>query len=328
MKDEGTFAMKFKILGTGSYIPPKVVTNDDMARIVDTNDEWISKRVGIKERHISTNETTSQMGAKAALAALENSGTKPEELDLIIAATISGEYTNPGVGTMVQKYIGATCPALDIGGSACTGFIYLVEACSAFLTTGKYKKILILGAERLSGLVDWTDRSTCIIFADGAGAMVVSDEAENLLASAIHTEGNDDIIVIPHVTGRSPFYEGEVIKEPRIDMNGHETYKFAVTTMRSNILDMMEKAGLEDKDIKWVVPHQANLRIINEAKRKLPIAPEKFCSNIDRVGNTSSASIAILIDELNRSGKLSEGDNIILAAFGGGLCNGGCAIRW
>lgn len=320
--------MKFKVLGTGSYIPPKVVTNDDLSQMVETNDEWISKRVGIRERHVSVDETASQMGAKAALRALENSGVKAQELDLILVSTISGEYTNPGVSAMVQKYIGASCPAMDIGGTACTGFIYLVETAAAFLALGKARKILIIGAERLSAITDWTDRSTCIIFADGAGAMVVSDEADNLLACEVHTSGNDDIIRIPHVSGASPFYEGEVIKEPYIYMNGSETYKFAVTSMRENILDMMEQAKLKDEDIRWVVPHQANIRIINEAKRKLPIAPEKFCSNIERTGNTSSASVAILLDEINRAGKLQRGDKVILVAFGGGLCHGACAIEW
>lgn len=320
--------MKFKVLGTGSYIPPKVVTNDDLSHMVETNDEWISKRVGIKERHVSVDETTSQMAAKAAEKALENSCVKAEELDLILAATISGEYANPGVATMTQMRIGASCPAIDIGGVACTGFIYLIETAAAFLALGKAKKILLVGAERLSGIVDWNDRSTCIIFADGAGAMVVSNEGDNLLASAIHTQGNDEIICIPHVTGTSPFYEGEAIKEPFIHMNGKETYKFAVNSMRENILDMMEQAHLQDEDIRWVVPHQANIRIINEAKRKLPIAPEKFCSNIERTGNTSSASVAILLDELNRSGQLERGDKIILVAFGGGLCHGACAIEW
>lgn len=327
-RERNILVMKFKVLGTGSYIPPKVVSNDDLADMVDTNDEWISKRVGIKQRHVSTAETTSQMAAKAAEKALENSGIKPEELDMIIAASISPEYHSPGVGCMVQKLIGATCPAMDVGGTACTGFIYLVETAAAFLALGKAKKILIIGAERLSGLVDWNDRSTCIIFADGAGAMVVSGEEDNLLASILHTEGNDDVIKIPCVTGSSPFYEGDSIKEPYIYMNGQETYKFAVNSMRGIIMDLMEETGLKDEDIKWVFPHQANIRIINEAKRKLPIDPDKFCSNIDKTGNTSSASVAILIDQMNREGKLQPGDKIILVAFGGGLCSGGCIISW
>ena len=320
--------MKFKVLGTGSYIPERVVTNEDLSKMVETNDEWIVKRVGIKERHISTGETTSELATKAALNALENSGVKPEELDMIMVATISGEYTSPGVSCMVQRNIGATCPAMDIGGVACTGFIYLIETAAAFLSLGKAKKILVIGAERISALVDWKDRSTCIIFADGAGAMVVSSEENNLLASQLNTVGGDDVIRIPHVSGTSPFYEGEIVKETNIFMNGHETYKFAVNSMRSNILAVMEEAGLKDEDIKWVLPHQANIRIINEAKRKLPIAPEKFCSNIERTGNTSSASVGILLDEMNRAGKIQRGDKLIFVAFGGGLCSGACAIEW
>lgn len=320
--------MKFKVLGTGSYVPPRAVTNDELSTMVETNDEWISKRVGIRERHVSTDETTSQMAVKAAKNALENSGVKPEELDMILAATISGDKASPGVACMVQKALGACCAAMDIGGTACSGFLFVIETAAAYLALGKAKKILLIGAERLSGLMDWTDRNTCIIFADGAGAMVVSDEADNLLASKVCSAGNDEVINIPHVSGNSPFYHGEIVKEPFIFMNGKETYKYAVNVLREHVVEMMEKANLRDEDIRWVVPHQANIRIINEAKRKLPIDPNKFCSNIDRLGNTSSASVPILLDELNRAGKITAGDVLILVAFGGGFCDGTCALRW
>lgn len=320
--------MKFKVLGTGSYIPPKVVTNDDLSKMVDTNDEWISKRVGIKERHISTNDTTSDMATKAGLDALNSSGLTPEDLDLILVATITGENCSPSVAALVQSNIGATCPSMDIGGTACAGFVFAIETASAFLETNKYKNILIIGAERLSSIVDWEDRGTCIIFADGAGAMVVSGEENNLISSHVYTKGGTDVLHIPHTTGHSPFYEGEKVEKSQIFMNGHETYKFAVNTIRNSISSMLEETGLTDEDIKWVVPHQANIRIINEAKRKIAISPEKFCSNIDRVGNTSSASVAILMDELNKAGKIEKGDKIIVVAFGAGLSSGACLIEW
>lgn len=320
--------MKFNVLGTGSYVPTKIISNDDLSNIVDTNDEWITKRVGIKTRHVSEDETTSSLATKAALNALESSKTRPEELDMIIAATITGEYVSPGVSCMVQKNIGATCPCMDIGGTACTGFIYLVETAAAYLALGKAKKILIIGAERLSDIVDWSDRGTCIIFGDGASAMVVDGEEDNLLASDIQTYGNNEVIKIPKVSGHSPFFKGETYDNPYMQMNGHETYKFAVNAIRSNVNNMMETLDLSDDDIRYVIPHQANIRIINEAKRKLSISKNKFLSNIDRIGNTSSASIGIIIDEKNRSGELEKGDKIILVGFGGGLCSGTCVIQW
>ncbi len=319
--------MKFKIMGTGSYVPPKVISNDELSKLVDTNDEWILKRVGISNRNVSVDETTSQMGTKAALSALENSGVKAKELDLIIVATISADSLAPNVSCTIQRDIGATCPAFDIN-VGCSGFVFGIETAASFLSTGNYKKILVVGAERLSSVVNWEDRSTCIIFADGAGAAVISDEEDNYLASVIRSKGDDNAIKIKNVSGNSPFYQGEKVSDIFIEMNGQETYKFAVTTIQKDVLEVMEKANLTNEDIKLVVPHQANIRIIKEAARKLPIDSEKFSSNINHVGNTSAASVPILLDELNRSGKIQRGDIIILSAFGAGLCNGACAIRF
>lgn len=320
--------MKFKVLGTGSYVPDNIVTNDDMAKIVETNDEWITKRVGIKQRHISVDETTSQMAVKAAERAIENSGVKPEDIDMIIAASITPEYANPGVGCMVQKALGLSCPAFDIGAAACSGFIFLIENAAAQFALGRAKKILIVAAERLSAITDYTDRGSCIIFGDGASALVASDEADNLLSVGIHSYGNDDVINIPYTTGTSPYYTGEQVKETFIRMKGAETYRFAVPEMRRCIEEAMTEAKLQDENITWVLTHQANIRIINESKRKLPIAPEKFLTNIDRMGNTGGASVGILLDETNRKGLLKPGDKIIMAAFGGGLHSGSCAIEW
>lgn len=319
--------MKLKIMGTGSYIPPKVITNDDLSALVETDDAWITKRVGIKERHVSETETTSDMAIKAAKNALENSGVTAEELDMIVCATITPNHLSPSVACLIQEAIGANCPSYDVS-AACSGFIFALETAAAHLALGKAHKILVLGAERLSSIMDWSDRSTCIIFADGAGAAVVSDEEDNYLSSVLHSKGGNDVLDIPNVTGNSPFYQGEKIDRVRILMNGQETYKFAIGSMCKDILHVMEQANLKDEDIKWVIPHQANIRIIKEAARKLPIDKSKFCSNIDKVGNTSSASVAILLDQINRSGKISRGDNIILAAFGAGLCSAACAIKF
>jgi 3-oxoacyl-[acyl-carrier-protein] synthase-3 len=319
--------LKFKIISTGSYIPPFTVTNDDISKMVETNDEWITKRVGIKERHIATTETTSFMATEACKRALEQGNVDPKDIDLIIGASVSSEYATPSTACLVQKNIGASCPAFDVS-AACPGLVFSMETAAAFLSMGKYKKILIFGAERLSGVTDWTDRSTCIIFGDGSGAMVVSNEEDNYLSSSLFSEGNSEVLYIPRTSGTSPFYKGEVVKESYIRMNGHETYRFAVKAMRHDIIKVMDEAGLKDEDIKLVIPHQANIRIIDEAKKKIPIAPEKFMVNIDKYGNTSSASVGILLDEINRKGLLNRGDVVIISAFGAGLCSGACAIRW
>ncbi len=319
--------MKLKIMGTGSYIPAHVVTNDTLSTMVETSDEWIQKRVGIKERHISVDEPTSAMAAKAANEALKDSGVKAEDLDMIICATITPDYLTPAIACVVQKEIGATCPAFDIN-AACSGFVFALETAAAQFALGKAHKILVIGAERLSQMVDWEDRNTCIIFADGAGAVVLSDEEDNYLASVLNTTGNTDTIVAHSMINNSPFYKGEVAEKSAINMNGQQTYKFAISSMTNDIMNVMEQANLTNEDIKYVIPHQANIRIINEAARKLPIDNEKFCSNIEYVGNTSSASVAILLDELNKSGKIQRGDNMILAAFGAGLCSASCAIKF
>lgn len=319
--------MKFKILGTGSYKPAKIVKNDDFAEMVETNDEWIVKRVGISERRFSADETTSDMATKASLNALEGSGLKADDLDMIIVATITPENIAPNVACSVQRNIGAKCPAMDIS-SACSGFVFALETATGFLAMENYHRILVVGAERLSSIVDFSDRSTCIIFADGAGAVVVSDEEDNYLSSVLHSKGGDEALHIPNASGNSPFYTLEKNDKITINMQGQETYKFAVSSMQKDVIDVMEKANLTNEDIKWVIPHQANIRIIKEASRKIPIDKEKFCSNISHTGNTSSASVAILLDELNKEGKIQKGDNIILTAFGAGLSSGACAIKF
>lgn len=317
--------MNFAIKGTGSYVPEKIVTNDDIATLVDTNDEWIRQRVGIKERRISTDEWTTDMAYKAALRALENADTKPEELDLILGATVSGENVCPSVASLLQQRLGASCPAYDIN-AACSAFIFLLETAAGYFARGKVKKVLIVGAERLSGIVDWSDRSTCIIFGDGAGAAVL-EEGDGYLDATITTKGGDDVIKIPHFAGTSPFFTRQA-DPPYIHMQGQETFKYAVKAMTEDIETLLTRNGLTAADIRYIVPHQANYRIIELAARKLKIAPEKFALNIERYGNTSSASIPIALDEINRDGKLQRGDLIILTAFGGGLSNGACLIKW
>ena len=319
--------MSFRILGTGSFVPEKVLTNEDLSRTVDTSDEWITKRVGVKQRHVCTTETTTDMGVEAARRALESSGVKPEELDMIIGASITADTISPGLAGMVQNRLGAgSCPCFDIN-AACPGFVFALDVAAGFFARKKVRKVLVVSAERMSGMIDWTDRSTCVIFGDGAGAAVLG-EGDSYLTSVLTTKGGEDVISIPTKWDNSPFFEKELRKNV-VYMQGQETYKFAVTSMVRDIRQVLEEAGVSPEEVKAVIPHQANYRIINEARRRLPeIAPEKFLINIDRYGNTSSASEPILLDEANRQGLLRPGDYVVLSAFGGGLSTGCCLLRW
>lgn len=317
--------MSFSVLGTGMYVPPRVVTNEDISKLVDTNDEWIMQRVGVKQRHISTNETAADMGCKAAIAALENSGVKKEEIDLILTASVSGESISPSVSCMIQNKLGVTCMTMDIN-AACSAFVFMLETAAGFFARGKAKKILAIGTERLSRIVDWEDRGTCVIFGDGAGAVVL-EAGDNYMDAVFHVKGGDNVIDIPQPIGKSPFYEKEQ-KKPFIHMKGQDTFKFAVNAICHDTKQLLKQNNLTFDDIKYIVPHQANQRIIDFASVMLKVPKEKFYVNIDRFGNTSSASIPIALDEMNRQGMLQKGDLLLLPAFGGGLASAACLLRW
>jgi 3-oxoacyl-[acyl-carrier-protein] synthase-3 len=315
----------FKVLGTGSYVPPRVVTNTELEGFLDTSNEWIVERTGVKERHICTTETAADLAYQAALRALENAGVAVEELDMILCSTVSGSYVSPSLSCMVQRMLDATCPTMDIN-AACSAFVFMLDTAAGYFARGKVKKMLVVGAEQMSRLLDWDDRGTCIIFGDGAGAVVLG-EGDNFLASKLYTIGGMDVIKIPTHNGKSPFNE-RVQENPYVHMEGQATFKFAVNAMCQNIQEVMDLAGLSGRDIDYVVPHQANIRIIESAKKRLGIAPEKFCCNIEHYGNTSSASIPIMLDEKNQAGEFKEGDILALSAFGGGLCSAACILRW
>jgi 3-oxoacyl-[acyl-carrier-protein] synthase-3 len=317
--------MSFQVLGTGSYVPSKVVTNQDLTAFLDTSDEWIASRTGIRQRHISVNETASDMAIEAAKRALKYAGVSPKELDLILCATVSGEYICPSMGCIVQAGIGAKCPAMDIS-AACSAFLYLLETANGFFAIG-YKKILVIGTEQMSRIVDWKDRSTAVIFGDGAGALLLG-EGDNFLASCLHAEGDTKTLAVPTRNYNSPWFQGEE-KKPAVLMEGQGTFKYAVTAMTKNIVQLLEETGLSEEDVSWVVPHQANKRIIDAAARRFKkIPPERFVCNIDRFGNTCSASIPIALDEMARSERLRKGDLVALTAFGGGLSDGAVLLRW
>lgn len=317
--------MNFKITGTGSYLPERVVTNDDLAGMVETSDEWIRQRVGIHERRVATSETTVDMAVNAAKSALDAAGVDPSELDLILTSTVSGEMVSPSTACMVQKRLGATYMAYEIN-AACSAFIFLLETAAGYFARGKAKKALLIGTEKLSRILNWQDRSTCVIFGDGAGAVVV-EAGENYLDSTFDVQGDDEVIRIPHWHGESPFDTTEP-EEPFIHMAGQETFKFAVSSITRDVKLLLERNSLTADDIKYIVPHQANARIIDTAARRLKIPQEKFYLNIDRLGNTSSASIPIALDELAHSGKLERGDKLIFSAFGGGLSAAAALLVW
>lgn len=317
--------MTFSIIGTGMYVPPAVVTNDDLSKTLDTNDEWIRQRVGVARRHVCVGETTSELGYKAALNALEDAHCTPAELDLIIGATVSGDYIAPSLACMVQKMLGADCFAYDIN-SACSAFVFMLETAAGYFARGKVKKVLVVGAERLSKILDWTDRGTCVIFGDGAGAAVL-EVGDGFIDSTLATKGNEEVIRIPLYGGLSP-YSTLKPEKPAIIMEGQETFKYAVNAMSADIKKLLEDNNLKAEDIAYIIPHQANKRIIDLTSLRLKIPLEKFYVNIQDYGNTSSASIPIALDELNKSGLLKRGDKIILTAFGAGQSNASCLLKW
>ena len=317
--------MSFRIIGTGSAVPSKTVTNEDLSGMMETSDEWIRTRVGVAERRIATTESTADLAYEAAVKALEMSGISADSLDLIVAATITPDRVCPTTAGTVQVRLGASCPAFDIS-SACSGFLFALETAAGFFARGNTKRALVIGAERISKIIDWTDRSTAVIFGDGAGAAVL-EAGDACLCSELCTMGGDDVIRISAFGGTSPFTEIEK-ENPVIFMEGQETFKFAVGAFVDHIRGMADKAGIAVGDIDHIVPHQANERIIRMAARRLKLPDEKFVMNIDRYGNTAAASVPIALDELNRSGKLKSGDLVAMVAFGGGLSSAGCLLRW
>jgi len=326
---------KVQIIGTGSYLPEKVVSNFDLAEIVDTSDEWISSRTGIKERRISEGENTSDLATKAALNAIENSKINPEDIDLIVLGTLTPDSFMPSTACIVQKNIGAvnaTC--FDIS-AACTGFIFAMDIATQFIKTGRSKVALIIGAETLSKVVNWNDRNTCVLFADGAGAAVLKAGNEN---SIIATYSGSEGAKGNHLTCDSMPVKNPYVKEKNIfavdencstiKMDGKEIFKFAVNIIIQSINELLQIAELKIEDIKYIIPNQANTRIIDFTAKKLGVPKSKFFINLDKYGNTSAASVAIALDEMSRAGMLKKGDKILLVGFGGGLTYGGTIIQW
>ncbi|MDI9509268.1 MAG: ketoacyl-ACP synthase III [Clostridiales bacterium] len=320
------------IKGTGSYLPENVMSNDDLSKMVDTSDDWIRTRTGISERRISTGERTSDLAYEAGLRALKSANLKPDEIDLIICATITADSFMPSCACKVQGRLGASLAAAFDLTAACTGMIYGMVTAEQFIKTGMYSNVLVIGAETLSGALDWEDRSTCVLFGDGASAVVLSrsDSGGGIIGSNLEADGSKkNLLTLPATTMLNPYVDKDIEdKQYKISMQGQEVFKFAVRTITSNIDFLLNKTGLTKEDIDYIIPHQANLRIIEQAAKFCKVPVDKFFMNLDRYGNTSAASIGIALDELVASGNLNPGNKIILVGFGGGMTGGSILIEW
>lgn len=320
--------MTTKIIGTGSCAPENIVTNDDLAKIVETNDEWIRTRTGIRERRVTVDQGTSDLAVTAAMRALENAGVKPEELDIIVMATSSSDCLFPSGACDVQGAIGAVrATAFDIS-AACTGFVFALNTVHSFLKAGIYKTGLVIGADVLSKMTDWSDRGTCILFGDGAGAAVVRAEETGLVHMVMGSDGTRGNVLACKSRSLGNFVNGVTPEPGYMTMDGQEVFKFAVKKVPECILQVLEESGTDIQDIKYFVLHQANARIFESVAKRLKMPIEKFPMNIDRYGNTSAASVPIMLDELNRAGKLERGDKLVFAGFGGGLTWGATLVEW
>ena len=316
--------MSFRIIGTGSALPACRITNDDLSRLVDTNDEWITTRTGIRERPILTTESVTEIAVAAARNALENSGISPADLDYIICPTLGGDYMTPSLACVVQMELQANCPAVDVNG-VCSGFLYALDVADGVFARGKARYVLVLAAERLSRILDWSDRSTCVLFGDAAAAVVL--EAGDALHYLEVTARGNLCLASPFAPGSCPYTEPDT-RKPGLLMKNREVYTFAVSTICSSLKKAAEETGIPMEETDYFFLHQANLRIIETARKKLGLPEEKFPVNIQKYGNTSSASIPLLLDEWNRAGKLKKGQHLVLCAFGAGLTTGLAALDW
>ncbi|MCM8770378.1 MAG: ketoacyl-ACP synthase III [Candidatus Omnitrophica bacterium] len=323
---------KVGIIGTGEYFPKKVLTNFDLSQMVDTSDEWITTRTGIKERRIvAKNEATSDLAIKASREALVDAGLKPGEIDLIIVATTTPDMPFPSVACLVQRAIEAPRAACFDVQAACAGFIYGIGIAQQFIAGGVYNNALVIGAEVLSSITDWKDRNTCVLFGDGAGACVLAAvKSGGILATYLGSDGsNADLLMVPAGGSRQPASHETVNKRLHyIKMRGNELFKLAVNIMTKAAAEVIKKANLKSEDIDLFIPHQANIRIIQLVAKKLKIPENKIYLNIDKYGNTSSASTATALCEAVKVGRIKRGDLVLLDTFGAGLVWGACLIKW
>lgn len=315
-----------KILGTGSYLPAKRVSNEDLAKFVDTSDEWISTRTGIKNRHIAAdNEKTSDLAVHAAKAALADAGVNAAEIDLIIVATATPDMQFPATATMVQHKLGiGGCPAFDVQ-AVCAGFMYAISTANAYIKSGMSKKALVIGAEIFSRIMDWNDRTTCVLFGDGAGAVVLGESDEpGIIHSKLQADGSYlDMLNVP-----AQMANGEIVGSPFLKMDGQAVFKFAVKTLSQAAEDVLREVGMSTDDVDWIVPHQANKRIIESTAKHLGIGMDRVVLTVQDHGNTSAASIPLAMDTAIKAGQIKRGQTLLLEGIGGGFAWGAVLVKY
>jgi 3-oxoacyl-[acyl-carrier-protein] synthase-3 len=325
--------LRTKILSTGSYLPEKVLSNYDLEKMVDTSDDWITERTGIKERRIAApEETASALSYHAAKNAIKSAGIKAREIDLIVVATVTGDMPMPSTACFLQKRLGAkNAAAFDIN-AACSGFVYALSVADKFIKSGDSKRALVIGVEVFSKFIDWEDRSTCVLFGDGAGAVVLAptDEDRGIISVELYSDGvMNDLITVPGGGSKEPPSK-ETLENRRhfVKMKGNETFKVAVKTLEKLVVDTLKKNKVKASELALLIPHQANLRIIQATAKRLKLPMDRVFLNLEKYGNTSAASIPIALDEAVRTRRVREGDYILLEAFGGGLTWGAALVKW
>jgi len=323
---------KVGIIGAGKYLPKKILTNADLAKMVDTSDEWITTRTGIKTRHLAAkNEATSDLAVKAAKAALENAKIKPEDLDFIIVATVTPDMPFPATACFVQAKLGAKNAFCFDVSAACAGFVYAIAVAQQFIARGNCKNALVIGAETLSSVVDWKDRNTCVLFGDGAGAVVLQEaKSGGILSTYLGSDGSGaDLLMVPAGGSRNPATHKTIDNRMHyVKMQGNEVFKIAVKIMVDTARRALEKAGLNFKDVDCFIPHQANIRILQAVAKRMDLPEDKIYKNIEKYGNMSSASTAVALCEAVHEGRVKKGDIVLLDTFGAGLVWGACVLKW
>ncbi|MBF6023592.1 beta-ketoacyl-ACP synthase III [Lysobacter niastensis] len=330
MTEQAVSNVYSRIAGTGSYLPEKVLTNDDLAKFVDTSDEWIAARTGIRERHIAAEgETTSDLAFHAATRAIEAAGITAQDIDLIVVGTTTPDLIFPSTACLLQHRLGvAGCAAFDVN-AACSGFIYALTVADKFIRSGSAKTVLVVGAETLTRMLDWNDRATCVLFGDGAGAVVLKADTETgILSTHMHADGAKKELLWNPVGVSAGFKPEEHNAGVRVLMTGNEVFKHAVKALDSVVEEALEANGLDRHEIDWLIPHQANLRIIEATAKRLDMPMDRVIVTVDRHGNTSSGSVPLALDEAVRSGRVQRGQLLLLEAFGGGFTWGSALLRY
>ncbi|QZN82362.1 ketoacyl-ACP synthase III [Stenotrophomonas sp. DR822] len=318
-----------RIAGTGSYLPEKVLTNADLEKMVETSDEWIQTRTGIRERHIAAEgETTSDLGYQAALRAIEAAGIDASQLDMIVVGTTTPDLIFPSTACLIQAKLGVSgCPAFDVN-AACSGFVFALSVADKFIRSGDARHVLVIGAETLTRIVDWEDRTTCVLFGDGAGAVVLkADEETGILSTHLHSDGSKKELLWNPVGVSVGFGEG-TNGGGTINMKGNDVFKYAVKALDSVVDETLDANGLTKSDLDWLIPHQANLRIIEATAKRLEMSMDQVVVTVDKHGNTSSGSVPLALDAAVRSGRVERGQLLLLEAFGGGFTWGSALLRY